>query len=234
MMSLEVIRQLLEAMAGLPLSGYAKWVLVLMANRGGSDGTAVHPSIDRLVRESGWSERKIQYLLRRELEPLNFVTCDSRGGRGPRDTSRWHINLAIVQDAINRLAETSRQQGKKTAPPKKNAAPKSNKVPWPPGYALNDQLRTIAIQAGVRAELIKLEWQRFEAHAMKSNRRCARWNWAWREWCLSDFCHSRSDAGRNNNGHVSGLESLKRDLAETLAREAAEEASSKSRNKLLN
>jgi hypothetical protein len=104
-----------------------KLVLLAYADHADHSGENIFPSVSRIARKTGYSERSVQSITRR-LEEAGLLVSE---GHGPHGTNKYHIPLcggaisARVQDETARGAEMEAQGCKKPAKGVQPIAPES-------------------------------------------------------------------------------------------------------------
>jgi hypothetical protein len=90
-------------------SSACKFVLVGLANHAGPDGTGAFPSVARLVRYTGLSERTVRTCLDRLAAEGIISPCDpgivaARIKRADRRPQGWDLDLSLVRDDLDAAA----------------------------------------------------------------------------------------------------------------------------------
>jgi hypothetical protein len=73
--------------------GSARTVLIAVAFHAHDDGSRSHAGLERLAFESGYHRATVARALAR-IEALGELHPEHRGGRGPRDTTRYTVTIA--------------------------------------------------------------------------------------------------------------------------------------------
>jgi hypothetical protein len=94
---------------GRQLSSACKFVLVGLADHAGPDGTGAFPSVARLVRYTGLSERTVRTCLDRLAAAGIIAPCDpgivaARIKRADRRPQGWDLNLSLVRHDLDDAA----------------------------------------------------------------------------------------------------------------------------------
>ncbi|MGO9055997.1 MAG: hypothetical protein ACLQU2_01205 [Candidatus Binataceae bacterium] len=208
------------------------------------------PSQDLIAFEARASRSGVQLVIPKIQESGEIILA--RKGRGRNLTDQWRLNDELLerqaqerQKAYCLLASAEKHTRVADPIPEPVQKAAAKRVParrkrqpetvWPAGFALDAEMRQIAVKAGMPSAEVKRQFALFEAHAQTHDRRAANWRGAWHQWAL----HYRPERQANGNGngrHLSpGAENLRRNFLKAQAEEeAAGEVMPSAGGKLLN
>lgn len=130
-----------------------KYVLLAYADHADQNGGNVYPSVDLIVRKTGYSERAVQHITH-NLEMAGYLVAD---GVGPNGTNRWKIPVVQAADGGAKIAPRAVS---KTAPegiaPEGIAPEPSVTVIKPPEEEEGQPGAKIRLPAGLQKELTRL------------------------------------------------------------------------------
>jgi Helix-turn-helix domain len=196
----------------LELDDSFKLTLLALADAANDEGFC-WPGVASLCKKTSRSERTIQGAIQ-GLVDMGHITRKEVPGKGCTYTVHPRNNCAP--------AETAPPQGTTGTPAKSAGKPLSNrnrtsgaKAPSVPrekrvDTALPDDfevpeewLQWAMTKKGWTRRDAEYEAERFVNHAIQNDRKCKAWERAWRNWCLSDLCKTKS-AGEARQEYLNG------------------------------
>lgn len=213
----------------IPLPCSQKLVLLKLADNAHDDGLSARPGVSVIARQSGLSERCVQYALR-DLESAGYIAATqfAEGGRGHVTEYRLTLVKGANDDAERvqtttpepRKGATGALKGANLAesdmapkevvfmnrhePSRGRARGKQQATPPPQGWQPSADLLAWAKKTFPLIDT-ELQTQKFLNHADANDRRCVRWGSAWRNWIISAEerrkMEPHTNGSTNGNGH---------------------------------
>jgi len=177
----------------------ARLVLLALADHADDTGRC-YPSIARLCRRTGLSERAAQTNIKKMVD-AGYIRIVTGGGKG--NTNLYFISANPAADAPRtictpaadapqtpqQMRETPQQMHPNHQEPslEPSVSKKPRKSRMPQDAEISDEMRATAEKEGVAPQEATAQFQSFKDNAHAHGKTFADWNAAWRNWLRSPF-----------------------------------------------